>query len=203
MKFFSTIVLLIAVHLCSGQSYTFVFLHKKVQTDSISKDALAKLMEGHLANMGRLAQEKKLLAAGPFDGGGGIFILNTTSEKEAKEWLSTDPGIQAKRWDVEILPYTPIVGSVCPVTEPYEMTSYHFIRLSLKEKSKGKKIQNAYQLTVKKFLEGKDLVTHGKFGTGDEIVIIRNSEDSKTLDDTIVKADEKTLWIAKGSFCEP
>src|SRR5690606_40122705 len=87
MKFFSTIFLLIAVHLCSGQSYTFVFLHKKVQTDSISKDALAKLMEGHLANMGRLAQEKKLLAAGPFDGGGGIFILNTTSEKEAKEWL--------------------------------------------------------------------------------------------------------------------
>lgn len=159
-------------------------------------------MEGHLANIGRLAEEKKLLAAGPFDGGGGIFILNTTSEREAKEWLSTDPGIQAKRWDVEMLSYTPIVGSVCPVTEPYEMATYHFARLSLKGKSKAKKARDAYDLAVKKFLEGKDIITHGRFGAGDEIVILKSNEGDKTIDDTVVNINEKTLWIAKGSFCE-
>ena len=34
-----------------------------------------KIMEGHLANINRLAKEGKLTAAGPLDEGGGIFIF--------------------------------------------------------------------------------------------------------------------------------
>ena len=202
MRLLATTLILAVAHLCCGQSYTFVFLHKKVQTDSTSKEALAKIMEGHMANIERLAKEKKLLAAGPFEGGGGLFILNTTSEKEAQEWLSTDPGIQAKRWVVEILPYTPIVGSVCPVSEPYEMVTYHFARLSLKEKSKAKKHRNEYDVALKSFFDGEEIVTHGTFGHHDQVIILKNHPGIKPINNARIKRDEKKLWIAKGSFCE-
>src|SRR5262245_34071025 len=75
--------------------YSFVFLHKKTHAVELPKEELDKIMDGHLANIERLANEGKLLVAGPFEGGGGIFILNTTSPEEAKSWLDTDPGIKA------------------------------------------------------------------------------------------------------------
>src|SRR5687768_2101005 len=107
MRFIS-ILLLFAFASSYGQrqTYTFVFLHKKDSAEVLPKEQVTKIMEGHMANIDRLAKEGKLLVAGPFDGGGGIFILKTTSVSEAKEWLSTDPGVQANRWNVEILPYT-------------------------------------------------------------------------------------------------
>src|SRR5690242_8643315 len=96
-----------------GQSegFTFVFLNKKSNAAQLSKEAGEKLMEGHMANIKRLAAENKLVAAGPFDGGGGMFILNTPSVSVATEWVGTDPAVQAQRWDIEIYPYTPSVGS--------------------------------------------------------------------------------------------
>lgn len=202
MRLLATTLLLAVAHLCCGQSYTFVFLHKKVQTDSVSKEALAKLMEGHMANIERLAKEKKLLVAGPFDGGGGLFILNTTSKKEAEEWLSSDPGIKAKRWNVEILSYTPIIGSVCQVSEPYEMVTYHFARISLTQKSKTKKHRNEYDTALKSFLHGEEIVTHGMFSSSDQIVILKNHKGNKPVNSALIKQDEKKLWIAEGSFCE-
>src|SRR5690348_17249505 len=132
MRLLTFLLLLFSGMTCFGQgkTYTLVFLHKKTDAEKLPKEQVDKIMEGHMANINRLAKEGKLLAAGPFDGGGGIFILNTTSTEEAKQWLSTDPGVQANRWTVEILPYKPRVGSVCLVNEPYEMVSYEFIRFN-------------------------------------------------------------------------
>jgi uncharacterized protein YciI len=81
-----------------------------------------------MANTNKRATEGKLLAAGPFEGGGGIFIFNTTSIEDVTEWMKADPGIQANRWKLEKLLYTPRTGSVCAVKEPYEMTMYSFVR---------------------------------------------------------------------------
>src|SRR6186713_1563699 len=121
MKSILTLLILVSFQLSTAQkSYTIVFLNKKSDAAQLSPEQSKEIMDGHMANIGRLAKEGKLLAAGPFDGGGGIFILNTTSSDEARQWLSTDPGIQANRWDVEVLPYKPRVGSVCLVKEPYE-----------------------------------------------------------------------------------
>ena len=93
--------LLFAVHCSFAQnSYTMVFLNKKSTPANRTKEETAELMKGHLANINRLAKEKKLLVAGPFDGGGGIFILNTDSKQMAQEWIGTDPGIQAGAWDI-------------------------------------------------------------------------------------------------------
>ena len=133
MKFVSLLLFCIGV-LTFGygqpQTYSFVFLNKKTSPTELPKEEVEKIMKGHMENIDRLAREGKLIAAGPFEGGGGIFIFNTSSIDEAKQWLSTDPGVQANRWDVEVLPYTPRIGSVCAVKEPYEMVTYHFIRFT-------------------------------------------------------------------------
>ncbi|HEY5823271.1 MAG TPA: YciI family protein [Cyclobacteriaceae bacterium] len=104
----------------NAQSLTFVFLNKKADAAQLPKEQNDKIMEGHMANINRLAKEGKLIAAGPFDGGGGIFIFKSNSIEDVKNWLSTDPGVQANRWNTEILPYQPRYGSACTVSEPYE-----------------------------------------------------------------------------------
>lgn len=70
----------------------------KAKTDS--------LFAGHMANMGKLVEEKKLIVAGPLGKNDktyrGIFILNTKSIDEAKEILATDPAVKAKLLDAEL-----------------------------------------------------------------------------------------------------
>src|SRR3954464_3555911 len=91
------LVLFISFSSFAQNQYSILFLNKKTDADKLPKEALDKIMQGHMDNMKRLAKEGKLLAAGPFEGGGGIFILNTSDETEAKNWTATDPGIQANR----------------------------------------------------------------------------------------------------------
>ncbi len=55
-----------------------------------------KMFQGHFANMGRLAGEKKLALAGPLDGVNGmrgLFVLATGDIEEAKTIVATDPVI--------------------------------------------------------------------------------------------------------------
>jgi uncharacterized protein YciI len=55
-----------------------------------------KMFEGHFANMQRLADEKKLVLAGPLDGTDGrrgIFVFATPDIEQAKAYVATDPVI--------------------------------------------------------------------------------------------------------------
>ena len=59
-------------------------------------EARKQMFQGHFANMGKLAADKKLVLAGPLDGKEGrrgIFVLNTPDIEAAKAWVSTDPVI--------------------------------------------------------------------------------------------------------------
>jgi len=194
-----------------SKSYSFVFLNKKSDAEPMAKEKVDEIMKGHMANIERLAKEGKLIAAGPFEGGGGIFILNTTDTDEAKKWLSTDPGVQANRWNIEILPYTPRIGSVCVAKEPYEMVSYHSIRFRV---TSGTSIENTDEIQKEheKYLntqvEKGNVITEGTFGAHGNILIVKEPLDAKliasdpAIQKGIVSADNKILWIAKGSFCE-
>lgn len=77
------------------RSYVLVILKtgpKKIE----DKTERAKIFEGHFANMGRLAAEKKLALAGPLDGKEGrrgIFVMATPDIDEAKRLVDTDPVI--------------------------------------------------------------------------------------------------------------
>lgn len=193
--------------------YTFVFLHKKSDNEQLSKDQVDKIMKGHMENMERLAKENKLLAAGPFDGGGGLFILNTQKTAEAKEWLSTDPGIQSNRWNVEMLPYKPRYGGICPVGEKYEMTNYTFIRftpmVSKFTASNYPEITEKHDAYLKQLVHTGNIVTEATFGANEGGVLIMKGEvDEKTFEsdpgvqEGLLELDIKKLFIAKGSFCE-
>jgi len=66
------------------------------------------LQAAHLANIGRLAGESKIILAGPFLDKGdlrGIFLFDTDSLEVAQGWCDTDPAIQAGALRVELKPW--------------------------------------------------------------------------------------------------
>lgn len=80
------------------KSYVLVMLKTGPKTDTPQAEQ-SKLFAGHMANIGRLADENKLIVAGPMSkndrGYEGIFILNVTKRAEAEALLATDPAIAA------------------------------------------------------------------------------------------------------------
>ena len=171
-------------------------------------------MQGHMDNINRLAKEGKLIVAGPFEGGGGIFILNTTSVEEATQWLSTDPGVQANRWNVEILHYTPRIGSACAVGEPYEMVTYNFIRFTpqVTKVTTGNypEIFQRHDDYIKnQFSATGNVIAEGTFGDHEGGILILKGELQKEIieadpgvQEALLQFDIKKLWVAKGAFCE-
>lgn len=170
-------------------------------------------MDGHMANIERLAKEEKLVAAGPFDGGGGIFIFKSNSTEQVKGWLQTDPGVQANRWRVEVLPYFPHVGGACAVSEPYEMVTYQFIRFipniakfNIQDAPRTLRKHDDY---LKEIVKTGNVVTEATFGDDEGGILVLKGD----LDQTVIETDPavregllqfeiKKLWIAKGGLCE-
>jgi uncharacterized protein YciI len=77
------------------RSYVLVML-KTGPSRMAEGPARTKMFEGHMANIGRLAGEKKLVIAGPLDGVDGmrgIFVFATPDIEVAKTWVATDPVI--------------------------------------------------------------------------------------------------------------
>jgi len=70
--------------------------------------ATEEIQKGHMANINRLAEMKKLIAAGPFGDNGrlrGIFVFRVGSLEEAKALTAGDPAVQAGRLAMEIHPW--------------------------------------------------------------------------------------------------
>lgn len=66
------------------------------------------IQKAHLANIGKLAEMKKLVVAGPFGDNGtlrGIFVFRVNSIEEARELAATDPAVQAGRLALQIHPW--------------------------------------------------------------------------------------------------
>ena len=98
-------------------SFILVLLVRPPNAPDMPKPELDKLQEGHMANMKRLADEGKLFKAGPtedFSGRNirGIFILQTESLDQAKEWVATDPSVKAGRLAPEFMKWFVQKGSL-------------------------------------------------------------------------------------------
>jgi uncharacterized protein YciI len=66
------------------------------------------IQKAHLANIGRLAELKKLVVAGPFGDDGtlrGIFVFRVASLEEARTLAETDPAVKAGRLALQIHPW--------------------------------------------------------------------------------------------------
>ncbi|MEO8359398.1 MAG: YciI family protein [Vicinamibacteria bacterium] len=75
-----------------------VLLNTGPKTD-VTPAEQKKAFTGHMANIGRLAKENKLLVAGPLAKNEkhleGIFIFNVATVKEAEALLASDPAVAA------------------------------------------------------------------------------------------------------------
>ena len=68
-------------------------------------DERKKVFDGHFSNMSRLAEEGKLVLAGPFIEGGdkrGLFVFDVETIEEAEELVKTDPAIKAGVFEYEL-----------------------------------------------------------------------------------------------------
>ncbi len=206
-------LLIICTASFSQNKFTFVFLNTKTDKAELPKEQVDKIMEGHMANINKMAKQGKLLAAGPFEGGGGIYIFNSTSVEEVKTWINDDPGVKAQRWNIEVLPFTVRTGSVCAVTEPYQMTMYNFIRytsnltkFTIGDAPLTFKKHDEYLTTIEKT---GNVIAKGIFGDRDGGILIMKGDLQKeviefdpAVQEGLLELDIKQLYIAKGSFCE-
>lgn len=91
------------------KAYTIVMLttgSAKIE----DKVKMGELMNGHMGNIRKLADEGKIIVAGPFleknkETYNGMFIFNTKSKEEAEQWVKTDPAVQAGVFSYEIFPW--------------------------------------------------------------------------------------------------
>jgi uncharacterized protein YciI len=195
------------------KSYVFVFLHKRTDKAELPKEQVDKIMEGHMANINKMAKENKLIAAGPFEGGGGIFIFNSTSKEDVTEWIKPDPGVQANRWKVEMLMYTPRHGSVCAVKEPYEMTMYSFVQyipnIAKFNVQEAPEIFGRHDDYLKEIKKTGNVIAEGTFGENEGGILIMKGkvqpevfESDPAVREGLLELSFKELYIAKGAFCE-
>ena len=111
------------------KNYILVILKtgSKTITDKVAEDSI---FHGHLNNITRLANEGKLVLAGPFgknnDNYRGIFILNVTNFEDAKNLLVTDPAIQANLLEAEMYLWygTASLQEVMPMHKKIQKTKF-------------------------------------------------------------------------------
>lgn len=90
------------------KNYVFCILKTGSNTTATPEEK-KKYFDGHMANINKLAEEGKLVVAGPFMKNDrnyrGIFIFNCKTVAEAQKLVETDPAVQAKIFEVELTPW--------------------------------------------------------------------------------------------------
>lgn len=183
----------------TSDSLYFVFLNTNPDRLQLSEDSAKHLQAGHIANIVRLHGLGKLLVAGPFHSGGGIFIMSMGSATEVWDSLFTDPAVRANRFRLEVLPMTVVRGGLCNAREPTEMVTYAFLRHQWASVNASSFDGVDSVLTVINFAEGQGGVAI--LGISEEErarevlsgILAEKTETSYTL---------RRLWVGKGSFCE-
>lgn len=87
---------------------TYIFAMLKRGKTKFDDSKRQELINGHLKNIGRLADEGKLILAGPFmddQDWRGIYIFDVKTVAEAEKLVETDPAIKAGVFEVELHPW--------------------------------------------------------------------------------------------------
>jgi uncharacterized protein len=86
------------------KKYVMAFL-KSGPNQGLTKEEKISLQKAHLENIVKMAEEGKLVLAGPFFGGGeirGIYIFDVQSLEEAEILTRSDPAIKAGSLAMEL-----------------------------------------------------------------------------------------------------
>lgn len=93
------------------RTYVFVYLILN-EPERFTQADMGEAMQGHFDNMAKLADEEKLLIAGPLaeprisPQHRGIFVLNTETIEEGRKIASTDPAVRAGIFKMEMYTFT-------------------------------------------------------------------------------------------------
>ncbi|HEX2163778.1 MAG TPA: YciI family protein [Thermoanaerobaculia bacterium] len=90
------------------EQYQLVLLKRPAQATEYPHERLHEIQAAHLAHMTRLAEEGKLLIAGPFSDQDdeslrGMALYKVGSVEEARRLAAADPAVVAGRLEVEVL----------------------------------------------------------------------------------------------------
>ncbi|QYH39626.1 hypothetical protein GYM62_12845 [Algoriphagus sp. NBT04N3] len=80
------------------KKYVIAFLYRGDRVNEYSAEERDELQKGHMANISRLAEEGKMVLAGPFFGNEdlrGLFFFDVQSIEEAQALTESDPSIKA------------------------------------------------------------------------------------------------------------
>jgi len=90
------------------KQYVFCIL-KTGSNTTATKEERTKFFEGHMANINKLANEGKLVLAGPFMKNDrnyrGLYIFNVETIEEALILVESDPAVQAIIFEAELTPW--------------------------------------------------------------------------------------------------
>ncbi len=89
------------------KSYVMAFLYRG-ENQSLDSAARMELQLKHLENINRMAEQNKLVLAGPFLDGGelrGIYIFDVSTIEEAEALTNTDPSTQQGLLRMELKPW--------------------------------------------------------------------------------------------------
>lgn len=197
----------------------FVFLNRNPDRAIISDDSAKTLQNGHMANIEALYKQGKLICAGPFENGGGIFIIVAKSTADAINLISGDPAIKANRFLIECFPLVTNYGNICRIDGEYKMVSYQFIRFRFNPDSKMPSpiaINQVYEshITYLSWLLGQseNLLFDADFCQWEGGFMLLNQADAAKVveianNDPLVKSgiylpEIRKLFVAQGVFCE-
>jgi uncharacterized protein len=89
------------------KTYYMVILKTGPHRNQDSTEA-KRIQDAHLANMGKMFDDKKLILAGPFMDDSplaGIFIFDVATQEEADRLAASDPAVKAGRLIYEVHPW--------------------------------------------------------------------------------------------------
>ena len=201
--------------------YTFVFLNTNPDRPELPKEQVDSLQAGHMANIGRLVKERKMIAAGPYYTGGGIFIFDTNQE-ETQAVLDSDPAIAAGRFKLEVYPFDMAKGDICILwnkeESEIEMTTYQFARFESDMTNENISVSQTNQFTQRhveriiRRVKGFEVLGILNFTENRGQVVIYKSDEEDGYEDLLsehqlvkqglMKLHHKKLYFAKGVFCE-
>lgn len=96
------------------KKYFLAILKTGPNRDHTEKEA-AEIQKGHMENINKLAEEKKICLAGPFGDSGemrGILVFNVPTQEEVERLVALDPAVIAGRLILEVHPWWAAQGSI-------------------------------------------------------------------------------------------